>query len=171
MEGGARALGKIGRFPCGRDGAGDLPSLAGTSSGQGKEGTHAGKEREDGMWPADERDPQAVREKSEARAAAKAERVRAADAERALQRGAGRAAVRGRPKRLQRRAGHAKQAGRREREGQLGRGQEEERGKGPANSWAGLKREEGRLFFSKPNSFLFLVFKSKFKCNTKCKFK
>jgi len=50
--------------------------LAAPSLGQGKEGTHAGKEREDGMWPADERDPQAVREKSEARAAAKAERVR-----------------------------------------------------------------------------------------------
>lgn len=42
------------------------------------------------MWPADERDPRAVREKSEARAAAKAELVRVADVERALQRGAGR---------------------------------------------------------------------------------
>ena len=48
MEGGVRALGKIGRFPCGRDGAGDLPSLAAPSPGQGKEGTHAGKEREEG---------------------------------------------------------------------------------------------------------------------------
>ena len=48
MEGGARALGKIGRFPCGRDGAGDLPSLAAPSLGQGKEGTCAGKEREEG---------------------------------------------------------------------------------------------------------------------------
>ena len=101
-----------------------------------------------------------------ARRALKAERTGAcgaADAERALQRGAGRAAVRGRPKRLQRRAGHVKQAGRREREGQLGRGQEEEGGKGPANSCAGLKREEMK-FFQVKIPFLFLVFKSKFKC-------
>ena len=104
------------------------------------------------MWPADERDPRAAGEKSEARAAAKAKRVRAANVERALQRGAGRAEQAERLREAGRSGCSAERAMRSRLEGGKGRdswakrlarlsvGGEE--GKGPANSWAGLKRKE-----------------------------